>query len=126
MRSDAFRAAVESKELSAIDALFAEDATFRSPVVFKPYEGRDQIAIILGAALRTFEDFRYLAQTETGETAVLMFEARVGDRQLQGVDILRFADDDRIAELTVMVRPMSGMHALAEAMQRQLEAAGAA
>jgi SnoaL-like domain len=126
MRSDAFRAAVESKELSAIDALFAEDATFRSPVVFKPYGGRDQIAIILGAALRTFEDFRYLAQTETGETAVLMFEARVGDRQLQGVDILRFADDDRISELTVMVRPMSGMHALAEAMQRQLEAAGAA
>jgi hypothetical protein len=126
MRSDAFRAAVESKELSAIDALFAENARFRSPVVFRPYEGREQIAIILGAALRVFEDFRYLAQTETGETAVLMFEATVGDRQVQGVDILRFADDDRIAELTVMVRPMSGMHALAEAMQRQLEAAEAA
>ena len=126
MRSDAFRAAVESKELSAIDALFAEDARFRSPVVFKPYEGRGQIAVILGAALRAFEDFRYLAQTETGDTAVLMFEARVGDRELQGVDILRFAEDDRITELTVMVRPMSGMHALAERMREMLEAAGAA
>ena len=125
MRSDAFRAAVESKELAAIDALFAEDARFRSPVVFKPYEGREQIAVILGAALRVFEGFRYVAQTETGETAVLMFEARVGDRELQGVDILRFADDGRIAELTVMVRPMSGMHALADRMREMLEAAGA-
>ena len=121
MRSDAFRAAVESKELAAIDSLFAEDARFRSPVVFKPYEGREQIAIILGAALRVFEDFRYIAQTETGDTAVLMFEARVGDRQLQGVDILEFTDNDRIAVLTVMVRPMSGMHALAEGMRQQLE-----
>jgi hypothetical protein len=126
MRSDTFRAAVESKQLSAIDSLFVEDARFRSPVVFKPYEGREQIAVILGAALRVFEDFRYLAQTENGDIAVLMFEARVGDRQLQGVDILRFGDDDRIVELTVMVRPMSGMHALAARMQEMLEAAGAA
>ena len=51
-----------------------------------------------------------------------MFEARVGDRELQGVDILKFDDDGRIAELTVMVRPMSGMHALAEAMQRSSRA----
>jgi SnoaL-like domain len=121
MRSDAFRAAVESTELAAIDSLFADDARFRSPVVFRPYEGREQIAIILRAALRVFEDFRYLAQTEAGDTAVLMFEARVGDRKLQGVDILEFTEDGRIAVLTVMVRPMSGMHALAERMQQQLE-----
>jgi hypothetical protein len=121
MRSDAFRAAVESKQLAAIDSLFAEDARFRSPVVFETYEGREQIAVILGAALRVFEDFRYLAQTENVDTAVLVFEARVGDRQLQGVDILEFSDTDQIAVLTVMVRPMSGMHALAEGMRRQLE-----
>jgi hypothetical protein len=53
-----------------------------------------------------------------------MFEARVGDRRLQGVDILRFDDDGRIAELTVMVRPMSGMNALAERMRQLLEVAG--
>jgi hypothetical protein len=126
MRSDAFRAAVESKQLAAIEQLFAQDASFRSPVVFKPYEGREQVAVILAAALRVFEDFRYLAQTETGDTAVLLFEARVGDKQLQGVDILRFGDDDRIAELIVMVRPMTGMNALAAGMREQLEAAEAA
>jgi ketosteroid isomerase-like protein len=125
MRSDPFRAAAEAKDFAAADELFTDDATFRSPVVYKPYEGRDQIKLLLGAVIQVFEDFRYLEQVETGDVAVLMFEARVGEKKLQGVDILKFADDDRIAEMTVMVRPMSGVHALAEAMQRMLEAAGA-
>jgi hypothetical protein len=36
MRSDRFRAAAEGKDFSAIGELFAEDVTFRSPVVFRP------------------------------------------------------------------------------------------
>ena len=123
MRSDAFRAAAEAKDFGAADELFAEDATFRSPVVYKPYQDRDQIKVLLSAVVQVFEDFRYVEQVETGDAAVLMFEARVGDKQLQGVDILKFGPDDRITEMTVMVRPMSGVHALAEAMQRLLEAA---
>jgi hypothetical protein len=125
MRSDAFRAAAEAKDFRQADDLFAADATFRSPMVFKPYEGREAIKVILGAVVQVFEDFRYIAHVESGDTAVLEFEARVGDRELQGVDILRFNDDDSIAELTVMARPMSGLAALGEAMRARLEAAGA-
>jgi hypothetical protein len=126
MRSDAFRQAAEAKDFSQVEELFAEDVVFNSPVVFKPYEGREALALVLGAVVQVFEDFRYLDQVETGDTAVLVFAARVGERELQGVDVLRFADDGRIRELTVMVRPMSGMHALAEKMKAMLEAAGSA
>ena len=125
MRSDAFRAAAEAKDFSRIDELFAEDAVFRSPVVFKPYEGREALKVLLGAVLQVFEDFRYVEQVETGDTAVLVFEARVGDRDVQGVDILRFGPDGLAREMIVMVRPMSGMQALAERMREMLEAAGA-
>jgi SnoaL-like domain len=121
MKSDAFRAAAEAKDFGAAENLLAADITFRSPVVFKPYEGRDQVQLILGAVVQAFEDFRYIEQVEAGDVAVLQFEARVGDRQVQGVDILKFADDGTITELTVMVRPMSGVHALADAMQKLLE-----
>jgi hypothetical protein len=126
--SDGFRAAAESKDFSRIQELAAEDVTFRSPVVFKPYEGRDAVAFVLSGAVQVFEDFRYVDQVETGNTAVLVFCARVGDRELDGVDILRFDDEGLITELMVMVRPMSGINALAEAMQRklsELEAAAA-
>jgi ketosteroid isomerase-like protein len=125
MRSDAFRAAAEAKDFSRVDELFAEDAVFRSPVVFRPYEGREAIKVVLGAVVTVFEDFRYTAQLESGDTAVLVFETRIGERELQGVDILRFDSEGRAAELTVMVRPMSGMHALAERMRKLLAAAGA-
>ena len=123
MKSDSFRRAAEAKDFSAIDDLFAEDVRFFSPVVFKPYEGREVLSVLLAAIGRVLEGFRYVEQVETGDTAVLMFEARVGDREVQGVDILRFGDDGRIREMVVMFRPMSGLNAVAEAMQRQLEAA---
>ena len=71
-----------------------------------------------------FADFRYIGQTETGDFAVLMFEARLGDRQLQGVDIFRFGDDGLITEMTVMVRPMSGLQAVSDQMKKRLEALG--
>jgi hypothetical protein len=126
MKSDRFRAAAESKDFSAIDDLFSEEVSFRSPVVFKQYEGRDAVAMLLGAVGQVFEDFRYTDQVETGDAAALAFSARVGDRELDGIDFLHFGDDGRINRMEVYVRPMSGMHALAEAMQRKLEEASPA
>jgi ketosteroid isomerase-like protein len=122
VKSDRFRTAVEAKDFSAVKELFSDDVVFRSPVVFKPYEGREALGLLLGAVVQLFEDFRYIDHVESGDTAVLVFEARIGDRELNGVDVLRFDPEGRISEMMVMVRPMSGMHALAEAMQEKLAA----
>lgn len=126
MQSDRFRAAAEGKDFSAVDELFAADVSFRSPVVFKPYDGREAVATLLGAVIQVFEDFRYTDQVETGDVATLAFSARVGDRELEGIDLLRFDSDGRVREMAVYVRPMSGVNALAEAMGRKLEELGAA
>jgi hypothetical protein len=126
MKSDRFRAAAESKDFSAIDELFAEDVAFRSPVVFKPYAGRDAVAMLLGAVVQVFEDFRYTDQVETGDAAALAFSARVGDRELDGIDFIHFDSDGRVNRMAVYVRPMSGVNALAEAMKKKLEEVGAA
>jgi SnoaL-like protein len=126
MKSDRFRAAAENKDFSAIDDLFAEGVSFRSPVVFKPYEGREAVAALLGAVSQVFEDFRYTDQVETGDVATLAFSARIGDRELDGIDLLRFNADGKVEEMAVYVRPMSGVNALAEAMGRKLEELGAA
>jgi hypothetical protein len=125
MQSDRFRAAAESKDFSALDDLFTEDVSFRSPVVFKQYEGRDAVAMLLRAVSQVLEDFRYTGQTETDGTATLMFSARIGERELEGIDLLHFDDEGRINDMAVYVRPLSGIQALAEAMQRKLEEASA-
>jgi ketosteroid isomerase-like protein len=123
-----FRSAIEARDLDAAVALLREDVVFRSPVVFKPYHGRDAMRVILGAVLAVFEDIRYVreigADIETGaRDHALVFEARVGDKQIEGCDFIQLDDDGAISAFTVMVRPMSGMLALAEAMKAQLSSA---
>jgi ketosteroid isomerase-like protein len=127
VRSDAFKAAVQARDPEALTEALADDVVFRSPAVFKPYEGRDLVgAILTQGAMKVFEDFRYVDHLEEGDTAVLIFSARVGDRELDGLDLLRFDADGKVRELMVMVRPMSGLNALAEAMARRFEEAGIA
>jgi hypothetical protein len=58
-----------------------------------------------------------------GTTTILLFEANVGDRDLQGVDILEEGADGLVEQLTVMVRPLSGLQALAGAVAARLGAA---
>ena len=127
MLSDRFRAAVEAEDPDALTDALADDVVFRSPAVFKPYEGKAVVsAILVQGAMRVFEDFRYTDQLEGTGVATLVFRARVGDRELDGLDLLRFDADGKVGELTVMVRPMSGLNALAEAMARRFEDAGIA
>jgi hypothetical protein len=120
MKSDAFREAAESKDFSKAKGLFSPDVVFNSPAVFKPYSGLEALGVLLGTVAEVFEDFRYVDQVETGDTAVLVFEARVGERRVDGVDVLRFGPDGRIGEMTVMIRPLTGLTALAEEMGRRL------
>lgn len=113
---DSFRAAVEAGDIDAATALLADDVVFTSPVVFKPYAGKAVTSAILGAVFRVFEDFRYDTSVEDGDNHVLVFRARVGDRSLQGVDLLHTNADGLIDSFTVMVRPLSGAQALQERM----------
>jgi hypothetical protein len=118
-----FRKAVEDGDHAAVVDLLAEDVVFTSPVVFKPYAGKAITAAILGAVIRVFEDFRYVREIANpdGRDLVLVFEARVGDRAIQGCDILHFDENGRIDDLMVMVRPLSGAQALQAAMAAQFE-----
>ena len=124
MPGHAFRAAVESGDLEAALDLLADDVVFRSPAVFKPYEGKQAVGTILHAISTVLEDFRYTDELAGDGVHALIFEARVGDRELQGMDLIRGDGEGRIAELTVMLRPASGLMAAAQEMGPKLEAAG--
>jgi hypothetical protein len=117
-----FREAIESRDLDALVALLAENVVFRSPVVHAPYEGRAQLKTLLRAVGEVLEDFRYVRQLGAPGDAdhALVFQARVGDREVEGCDFVHVDEDGLIDELYVMVRPLTGLMALAEAMKRQL------
>jgi len=118
----AFREAIENRDIDALTAVFTDDVVFRSPVVHAPYQGREQVLVLLRAVAEVFEDFCYTRQMEAPGAAdsALVFQARVGDRELEGCDFIHVNEDGLIDELYVMIRPLSGLTALAEGMRRQL------
>jgi hypothetical protein len=120
-----FRRAIEARDLDAAVALMRDDVVFRSPAVFKPYHGPEAVRRLLEAVMAVFEDFHYTREigAEDASDHALVFEARVGDKEIEGCDFIQLDGDGAISEFTVMVRPMSGMLALAEAMKAQLSTA---
>jgi limonene-1,2-epoxide hydrolase len=115
-----FRAAVEARDVEAMVASLAEDIVFSSPVVFAPYRGREAVGGLLRCVMRVFEDFRYTDELHSAGHSALVFTARVGDRELQGIDLGTTNAEGLVTALTVFVRPMSGAMALAKAMQAEL------
>jgi hypothetical protein len=119
-----FRAAIEAGDLDAMEATLAPQVVFHSPAVFKPYAGRETVGALIRLVAGTFEDFRYTDELQGDGTHALVFRARVGDREVEGLDLLRTGDDGLIADFTVMIRPLSGLIALAQALGPKVEAAG--
>jgi hypothetical protein len=115
-----FGHAIEAGDEDAAVATLADDIEFRSPAVFKPYHGRDQVQGILRLVATVFENFRYTNEWRDGRTTILFFEANVGDRELQGVDILEENEAGEIEKFTVMIRPLSGLQAVAATMAARL------
>jgi hypothetical protein len=131
---DRFRAAVEAREVSALEPLFTEDARFYSPMKFSAFVGRPVVLKVFGVLLtQVFEDFRYVgelagtAETAAGgsvESHVMVFRATVGDKQVHGIDLIQLDEIGLIQEFTVMLRPRSALDTVAKKVAEGLVAEG--
>lgn len=119
----AFREAVEANDHDTLHSLLAENVVFTSPVAFNPYPGRAVTAAILRGVTRVFTDFRYVREITSadGRDHALVFEAKVGDKQINGCDFLHLDEEGKIDDFVVMVRPLSAANALSEAMAAQFD-----
>jgi SnoaL-like domain len=129
MLSDRFRAAVEAGSVRQAETLFSEDAVFRSPVLFKPYTGRDQVVKVLEAAERVLGldgEFRYVHQLEDPDerVAMLEFATVVDGREVEGIDKLTFNEAGLITELKVLIRPASALQQVGARMAEEFPKVG--
>jgi hypothetical protein len=102
---------------------------FRSPVLFKPHEGRDQVVKVLRAAERVLGlggEFRYVHQLEDPDDRVAMLEfATVAEgKQVEGIDKLTFDTGGMITELKVMIRPASALQLVGAKMAEECPKVG--
>ena len=109
---------IQTGDLSILSNLLADDVVFRSPIAYKPYEGKQVVFFILTNVIQVFQDFTYHREfySEDGENAVLEFSANVSGKSLKGIDMIRFNEHGQIIDFEVKIRPMSGLAALAEQM----------
>ena len=114
--SHPFRLAVEARDPDAMTALMAPDITFFSPVAFKPFAGREAVSELFWNLFEVFEDFEYTDELEGDGTHALLFRARVNGRAVEGLDHLVLNDDGLVGTFTVMIRPLSALVAMGEAM----------
>jgi SnoaL-like domain len=122
---------IATRDTSKLGEIIHADAVFRSPVAHTPYTGRVTVTLILQTAEQVFSNFKYHREFVTVDThsVVLEFSAEVDDvtteggdkKALKGIDMIRFNDEGMIVEFEVMVRPASGVQALAAAMAARLK-----
>jgi len=112
----------KSPDAAALRDLLHPDVVFESPVVHTPQRGRDITAKYLSSAVKVLggPSFTYVGEYKSRDGAVLEFETQIDGITINGVDIIRFADDGRIAHFKVMVRPLKAINLLHRMMGEQL------
>jgi hypothetical protein len=111
---------VFNRDLGDLQAMLAEDVTFRSPYVWRPYQGRQAAWLILANVLQVFQEFTYHREVIDGDNWALEFSAKVGDLSLKGIDLIRLNSEGQIVDFEVFVRPFNGLQALGAAMAQRL------
>jgi len=117
-----WHAMMAKKDMGELGDILHPKAVFRSPVAHTPYASAPVVQLFLTAASQVFEDFVYhreLASAD-GTSVVLEFSAKVNGKALKGIDLIQFDAQGLIVDFEVMVRPLSGLQALADEMGKRM------
>jgi hypothetical protein len=106
--------AIREADGEALRELLSEAVIFHSPV--QTYRGREQVVrlfVLVGGVLERWDVTREL-------DGVTFFAAEVEEHPVDGVLVQRAGEDGRIAEITLMLRPLAGLQAAVARMTRAL------
>jgi hypothetical protein len=111
---------VAEKDLGALGAILAEDIAMGAPPYWTKLQGRDVVRHLLGIIVNTIEDFTYHREWVSGGELALEFTGHVGNRQLQGIDLITLDGDGRVRNVDVMIRPINALIALRDKVAPQM------
>lgn len=113
---------VQTRDMELLARIVAPDAVFRSPTVMRGFQSAPALVMALKTVITVLEDFRYHREFagDDGQSVILEFSARVGDKDLKGIDMIRFDDAGMIADFEVMIRPLNALQLLYSEMSARL------
>src|ERR1041384_5117363 len=119
---EAWHRVFKARDLKGLDALLADGATFHSPIVHSPQVGKALTKMYLAGAFFVLgnESFRYVREVIGSRDAALEFVAEVDGIVINGVDLIRWNDADRIVDFKVMIRPLKAVNLVHQKMAAAL------
>jgi hypothetical protein len=114
---------ITTRDLSNLDDILADNAVFHSPIVHTPQLGKDITKMYLSAAFHVLlnDSFHYVREVADDKNAVLEFLVDIDGVQVNGVDMIRWDHDGKIAEFKVMLRPYKAINLIKDKMRAMLE-----
>ncbi len=120
---DSWRDIIRNGDMSALKTLIADDAIFHSPVVHTPQVGKAIVLKYLTAAAMVLmnDSFHYVRAMVQEQEALLEFQATIDDIVINGIDHIRWNENNQIVEFKVWVRPLKAIQKLHQVMAKQLD-----
>ena len=110
--------AIRERDREALAALVADDVIFHGPVT--TYQGRSQVVDLLSLIGVVLDDLTATREVET----VTFVQGYLEGEELDGVLVEIRDADDRIAEITLLLRPLATLQAAVRRMARALAEGG--
>jgi hypothetical protein len=113
---------VAHKDLDGLARVLADDVTLGAPPYWEKLRGREVVRFLLGLIVNTIEGFTYHREWRSGNELALEFRGRVGELELQGIDLISLDERSRIRNLDVMIRPINAVQALQQTITPKMVA----
>jgi hypothetical protein len=113
---------VEKRDAAALADVLAENVTLGAPPYWTRLEGREIVQRLLGIIIETIDGFTYHREWLDGAELALEFTGRVGDTELQGIDLISLDAENRVQNLDVMIRPMNALEELRDRVGARMRA----
>lgn len=120
----AWHSVVSTRDFAKLPDLLAENAELRTPLYWKPRQGRDTVARLIAGVGISFGPVHYERQWVSGDELALEFRTTIDDLEVKGIDLITLDKTGRIKAIEVMLRPPNALQALRAKMEALL-AAGA-
>jgi SnoaL-like domain len=109
--------ACAARDVDPLAALLADDVVFHTPDIEDPgFQGRDSVATVLAMVADAITEVEDTHEVGDESTRILVSNGRVLGKPIKAVTLLGLDDDGKIHEIWVMVRPLTGVVAIVEAI----------
>ena len=103
----AYCAAIEARDPAAVAEACTPDVVFNSPISSSVrFEGREDLAELFRSALEVYDELRCVEEFGSGDRRLLYLRSRIGDQELEEVQVLRLDGWDQVREIIMFARPL--------------------